>query len=192
MIKCNICARYMSKLGKPASARNTTSDILIYVLKTGKMSGMLYAAIQGIIEALSNDDLNLAFNLSACKSYIVSEINESDTTHAFQEDSEFNEKKFGNSLYGSLDDLNHQLAAKLNAIPAGAYIVTGSNKGLTFKSGMKEISGSHPVIQRIREEHQAILEEVNKHKFIPDEKNHQTAEGETGVLKRKIRWQENL
>lgn len=126
---------------------NTKSytSILNKALKKGIISNKLKEAILAILEAFKTKDLNLIYQLSACKSLTCGGMSDStDKVHAFREDHDHNVKILGRSMYSILDALNHDVAIKIHQIPASMMIV--SSKG--YVSEMKN-KGTHPIIKRI-------------------------------------------
>ena len=75
-----------------------TRNHLQLLLMNAVMSPMLKEAVSATIEALKNKDLKLAHQITACKSYVIGEINKKDTKHAFQEDEAANKRTLGDSL----------------------------------------------------------------------------------------------
>ena len=121
------------------------------ILKKAVISPMLRKAIEAIIKALTDKNFVLAYKLSACKSYIISEINPKDKIYAFQEDDDKNEKIFTRPVYSILDGIHHDIAFAIDAIPSGMMIVgRGEVKEMKIKSGL------HPVLKRIKFENNAI------------------------------------
>ena len=128
----------------------TTQTQLQRILTTAVMSPMLKKAVSATIEALKNKDLKLAHQITACKSYVVGEIDTKDTEHAFQEDEAANKKALGDSLYSILDGVHFEIAMAADEMPSG--IVALSTRGAT---SMRH-KGTHPVVQRIIDEDRAI------------------------------------
>jgi hypothetical protein len=121
-------------------------SILNKALKMATITPKLREAIIAILKALEDKDLNLIYQLSACKGLICGKMSVATTrTHAFREDDEHNEKVLGNSLYGILDALNHDVAIKIHQIPAGMMVVDSRSRTI---SEMKN-KGTHPIIKRI-------------------------------------------
>ena len=126
-------------------------------LNKGIITPKLKEAIIAILKAFEDKDLNLIYQLSACKSLICGEMTDApDKIHAFREDHEHNEKVLGNSLYDILDALNHDVAFKIHQIPAGMMLVDSRSRTV---SEMKN-KGTHPIIKRI------LLEKRNMAKGI--------------------------
>lgn len=126
------------------------------ILERGVMSPMLKEAVSSAIKALENNDLELAYQITACKSLIVGDIDPKITRNAFQEDGEANEKTFGSCLYSILDGIHFELAVLSEELPSGITLLS--------KTGRVEMvhEGEHPVIKRILQEHENIKREVEE------------------------------
>jgi hypothetical protein len=120
---------------------------LIKVLKSGTMSPMLTRAVLEAIRALKAGDLDLAYQITACKSHICGNLGQNHRTYAFREDHAANEKKLGDSLYGILDGIHFQLAMMLHKIPSGMMVVSSSPQGGAVEE-MRHV-GEHPIVKRI-------------------------------------------
>lgn len=131
------------------------------------MSPLLRTALEDSLEALKAGNLNLAYQLSACKSFIVGVIDPEDSKNAFQEDQDANEKLLRDSIYHLVDVIHHELAWKLDQLPSGAALM--SSQGMTTMHP----SGAHHVIIRMNDERAAIME-----KLYPKPST-----------KRKVKWQ---
>jgi hypothetical protein len=115
-------------------------------LKLATITQKLREAIIAILKAFEDKDLNLIYQLSACKGLICGEMSASvDKINAFREDDKHNEKVLGNSLYSILDAINHDVAIQIHQIPSGMMIVDSRSK---IVSEMKN-KGTHPIIKRI-------------------------------------------
>ena len=121
------------------------------ILKKAVISPMLRKAVEAIIKAITDNNFALAYKLSACKSYITGEIDPDDKVNAFQEDDRKNEKLFKNNVYVILDSIHHDIAFDLDVVPSGMMIVGGGTVQV-----MEIKSGLHPVLKRIKFEHDAI------------------------------------
>lgn len=121
------------------------------ILEKGRMSPKLRAAINSIITALRNNDIELAYELSAVKSYISGVIDPKDKEHHFQEDYEYNRKVFGEDIYVFLDGLHHDLAWEVDKLPSGTMIMTAERKIEKGRSKRK-----HPIVAMMEEEHRKI------------------------------------
>ena len=129
--------------------------ILNKILERGVISPTLRKAIEAIIKALDENNLNLAYQLSVCKSYVAGRIDPEDKVHAFREDSKKNEKLFKRNVYCILDDIHHDIALAIHALPSGMMIV-GRGKVQEMKS-----KGTHPIIKRIKFENDALNKRFN-------------------------------
>lgn len=124
-------------------------------LKKGRMSKDLRYAVQELILALRENDLELAYELSAVKSLITGEIGFMGS--AFGEDMDYNKKVFGKDLYCYLDFLHYDLALAVDRMPSGAMILTTEG---AIKKGRPIVK--HPVIRTMEKEHRMIREEAEK------------------------------
>jgi hypothetical protein len=131
--------------------------VLKSILKKGVMSPMLKQAVEAIIIALNDKNLNLAYQLSVVKSFITGVLDPKDKVHAFQENCTANEKLFGegNDIYSLLDGIHFSLAMKVDKMPSGMMIMSGTPQGNVNVTEMKRI-GSHPIIKRIKAERKAV------------------------------------
>lgn len=126
------------------------------ILDKGTMSPMLQQALVAIAGALTKGDIDLAYQLSACKSFISGILNPKDKMHAFQEDDKTNEKTLGNGIYSILDGIHFQLAMEADRIPSGMLIMSAGDS-----IEMKR-QGTHPIIKRMTREHNAIVNRSHK------------------------------
>lgn len=133
--------------------------------KPVKLSPMLRHAITDILACLKRldtaktvkaqqSDFRLAYQLSACKSWLSGEIDPKDKVHAFQEDDPTSKKVLGDTLYCILDGLHHELAFKIGAMPSGMMAMCSNGQTSEMKP-----SGTHPVIQRMIEERKTLYKE---------------------------------
>jgi hypothetical protein len=129
--------------------------LLNKILEKGYISPTLRRAIEAIIKALNENDLNLAYQLSVCKSYVAGRIEPKNKTYAFQEDSKENEKLFKRNVYCILDSVHHDIALAIHALPSGMMIV-GRGEVQQMKS-----EGTHPIIKRIKFENAALDKRFN-------------------------------
>lgn len=98
--------------------------------KEATVNDDLKDAVRAIIGTLDAGEWNEVADLSAVKGYVVSTMRASERethSHHFREDGPKNQKLFGNSIYGTLDALNFQVAMALGQMPEG--LVTLSNSG---------------------------------------------------------------
>jgi len=98
--------------------------ILNKILDKGKMNDTLRNAIIEVKEALANNDLELAYEVSAVKSYIASSGKDLPSYYHFIEDWKSNEEALGSSIYSLLDSMHHDLAFALNKMPSGMMVVS--------------------------------------------------------------------
>ena len=129
------------------------------ILKHGIMSPLLKEAISETIKAINEKNLKLAYQISACKSYVVGKINPNDKRNAFQEDEEKNKELFERCIYSILDGVHHDIAFEIDSIPSGMVVfntVNGS-KVKEFKS-----IGEHPIVKRIKYEDKVTMLSMRK------------------------------
>lgn len=132
---------------------------LTRMLKKGTMSPMLHDALVAAIEALNNNDLKLAYQITACKSYIVGKIDPKDTRDSFQEDETANKRSLGDSIYSLLDGVHFEISMAAQELPSGM-----SHLSATGITAMKH-KGTHPIVQRIIHEDRVINEEANQRRI---------------------------
>jgi hypothetical protein len=109
------------------------------------MSINLSIAIDAIIKAIQDNDLDLVFELTTVKSLISGCLT---GDRPFSEDNKYNVKHLGKTIYEYLDNMNYDYAVKCSKIPAGVSVITGNE----ISSGGLTVRSEHPVIQRIQEE----------------------------------------
>jgi hypothetical protein len=136
------------------------------ILAKARISPMLQTAVEATIRALEAKDLALAYQLTACKSHITGSLEPQNKQYAFQEDQEFNKTQLKRSVYDLLDDIHHDIAWKLDAMPSGVVVV-GVFKGNVLRAQEMEPAGTHPVIKRIKFEHNRGRREAAK-RFTPN------------------------
>ena len=125
------------------------------ILKKARISHMLYQAIEDTILALQTDNLDLAYQLTVVKSFIIGRLEPQNKEHAFQEDPDYNETQFeGNSVYCILDAIHHDIAWKFEQLPSGMMVMSVGPKGAAIKE-MKP-AGTHPIVKRIKLEQNRI------------------------------------
>lgn len=120
------------------------------VLEVGKMTTSTRKAIQEIISALRRNDLELAYELTAVKSFLTGSM-EAPARYHFKEDAKYNQKVLGDDIYRILDRMHHDLAYEVDRIPSGMMVVTA--RGYTGKG--KPVR-SHPIIRMMERERKAI------------------------------------
>lgn len=116
----------------------------------------LKIAIKSTIKAIEENDLELAYQLTACKS-LISGWNCDKKICFFREDTEANRKKLGVSVYSKLDDIHHDLACIVGLLPSGMAMF--SSDGTVH--GMKSV-GTHPIVKRIAFEKDRIDSKYNR------------------------------
>ena len=131
--------------------KNWTPD-LEKILKKGIISPRLREAVEAMVQALKDKDLNLAYQLSACKSHITGIINPKNKTYAFQEDHNNNKKALTASVYEILDFFHHDMAWAINAMPSGMVMLSSNGR----MSEMKP-KGTHPIVRRVQFEHRQCM-----------------------------------
>lgn len=131
--------------------RNTTMTTLTKILKKGTMNQNLRDAVTATVEALDQKNIKLAYQLTACKSFICGVLNPKDKKHAFQEDSAANEKALGQDLYCILDGIHFDLAMRVNQMPSGMMSMSAGGRVTEMKH-----EGTHPIVQRMLDEHKAL------------------------------------
>jgi len=134
------------------------------ILAKARISHMLYQAVEDTIFALKTNNLDLAYQLTVVKSFIMGRLEPNDKNHAFQEDQEFNETLFkGQNVYCLLDAIHHDIAWKLSQLPSGMMILSRGPKGAVVEE-MKS-AGTHPIVKRI------ILERNRIHKHLANRRS---------------------
>jgi hypothetical protein len=123
------------------------------ILKKARISPLLRTAVKDTITALQINNLDQAYQLTACKSHITGRLDPENKQDAFQEDHVYNTtlNKDKASVYTILDVIHHDIAWKIDAMPSGMVAVSLGPKGPTTQE-MKP-AGTHPVIRRIKFEH---------------------------------------
>jgi hypothetical protein len=92
-----------------------------------KISPHLRRALTEAIDALKSGNVPLATEITSVKSFIAGDVVASGKDH-FTENTKYNEKVLGRSVYGLLDSLHHNLAFESNEIPSGVMIFNASGK----------------------------------------------------------------
>jgi hypothetical protein len=103
----------------------------------------LKEAIESTITAIKDGDLNLAYQISACKS-LISDLECERELYAFRENTDANKKKLGYSVYNKLDEVHHDLAWYVGSMPSGMIMVSADRTAHSMES-----VGTHPIVQRI-------------------------------------------
>jgi hypothetical protein len=145
-----------NKKSLPKMATTWKKD-LQNILNDGIISPKLRYAIEEIIKALNVLDWDLAYQLTAVKSFITGIINPKAKAYAFQEDHDANKKILGNSVYCILDGIHHDIAFAIDELPSGVMVLKGDGKISEHKA-----RGVHPIVRRIKYEHQMIEKSVKQ------------------------------
>ena len=125
------------------------------------MSPHLKTAVKETINAINKGKCDLAYELSAVKSYITGDINYEPKKNHFREDSDKNKKMLkGRDLYSLLDSIHHDIAFSQDKIPSGMMLFT--SEGKMHHKGKPVVS--HPIVKMMRAEQKQIYEEVKKRK----------------------------
>ena len=107
---------------------------------------------QAIKESVKAGDLDLAYQITACKSYIVGHLRKMPgRDDAFREAATANEKALGRDVYSILDGVHFSLAMKVGNIPSGMLVIGHTRDGRTMGEQMAHM-GEHPIVQRIKYE----------------------------------------
>ena len=124
------------------------------ILKKAKINANLKKAIEETIKALNKNDLDLAYELSAVKSFVSGDLK---AKGYFREDDNYNTVHLGKSVYFILDDIHHELAFKIGEfrIPSGMMILTSTGTYKKEKSKKK-----HPIITMMEKERARIYKEL--------------------------------
>lgn len=134
----------------------------------------LKRALREARDAMKAKDYQLAEEVTAVKSYVVGEIDPSDTRDHFQEDGEENRRLFGGeTVYDILDAMTHELSFYLmsqgrEVIPAGAVVIGRTESGRIRAQGRNdpgvsdrlEPEGSSVTLRLMQAEHDVIVEEA--------------------------------
>lgn len=123
------------------------------ILKKAKINANLKKAIEETIKALNKDDLELAYELSAVKSFVSGDLK---AKCYFREDDDYNNVHLGESVYSILDGIHHELAFKTGGIPSGMMILT--SRGIIHKK--EKAKKKHPVITMMEKERAKIYKEL--------------------------------
>jgi len=126
------------------------------IQQNAKISPDLKFAVSETIKALDRGDTRLAYELTSVKSYVSGVSGDPKENH-FREDTEYNEKKLGQSVYGILDGLHHELAMIVDEIPSGMVVITAEG----MSSGGR-VTRKHPTISLIQKENQVIQKRANR------------------------------
>jgi hypothetical protein len=138
--------------------------ILDRIISKAKISPELHGAVIELKDALRKKDIVRAYELSAVKSLICSDINIPSSKCHFRENSEYNMKILGaggRGVYGILDNIHFDLAMKAGKIPAGMMIF--SAEGIRQKGSSL---GKSRTLELIRREQARIKREAKLMKVI--------------------------
>jgi hypothetical protein len=126
------------------------------IIVKATISPRLREAARETIKALQTHNWNLAYQLTAVKSYVTGVLDPKDKVHAFQENHEANKKILGSSVYSIMDGIHHAIAFSIDALPSGAQVVS--------LNGIREMKskGTHPIVRRIKYEHRQIEKDAEK------------------------------
>ena len=114
------------------------------------MSDALTKAIIEVKDALAKNDIELAYEVSAVKSYIAGE--RAGSENHFTEETEYNRSVLGGEdIYCLIDSMHHDLAFSIGKMPSGMMIISAD--GWRDKGQPKRTS---PTLNLMMEEHQEI------------------------------------
>lgn len=130
-------------------SNKTLMTDLTKILKIGTMSPMLREAVSETLKAVKAGDLDLAYQITVCKSHICGKLDHQPRKYAFREDHVANEKALGNSIYCILDGIHFQLAMRLDQMPSGMMVLSGTPRGMGIVKEEMKSSGTHPIVKRI-------------------------------------------
>ena len=120
------------------------------------MKNNLKKAVEETVKALNKGDIELAYELTAVKSFVSGEIN---PTHNFTEDADYNYSILGKrDVYSILDYIHHELAHMAGKMPSGMMAFTSS--GETYQKGKPK--KKHPIIVMMEKERAKIYKDVWK------------------------------
>jgi hypothetical protein len=141
------------------SFRNDDVRMLTNVLKKGKMSPDLRKAVEAIITAFKNGNLDLATELTAVKS-LISGISSKDPSYPFNEDSNYNQKVLGEDIYSILGKMHFDLSLRSGKMPSGFTVLESRGIGNTPEVIERERSNiEHPTITKINAELERLRRE---------------------------------
>lgn len=135
--------------------KKNTIKTLSKILILGEISDTLREAISETVTAIRNDDMDLAYQLTACKSLIVGKLTYKPAINKFRENESDNETKLGESVYSLLGSIHFDTSFHANRMPAGMMVVGVDNNGKCVHSEM-ESKGIHPIVKRIIHEKKVI------------------------------------
>jgi len=144
------------------------------ILRKARISPNLCIAIDSTIKALEAKDLDLAYQITACKSLIIGSLEPKNKQYAFQEDHAYNKARLKDSVYGLLDGIHHDIAWQINKMPSGQVMALSNGKICEMTP-----TGIHPVVKRIKLEKNRIHREV---------RNPKPKQDFTATPTRKVNW----
>lgn len=144
------------------STKKAIKEIKEWLAK-GRMSPMLRLALEDTMGALKKGDLQLAYQLTACKSFIVGTMrNRRENGHNFfRESMRLNTKALGYDLYYLLDGMHHDLAFAIGALPSGMCVLSKNPQGGITQHHMAH-TGTHPVIACMKMEQKETEEQYRQ------------------------------
>ena len=120
------------------------------ILRKAVITPNLRNAVEEIIKAIESKNIELAYQLSACKSLIASYI-PPQSFYTFGEEADSNRKELdGYSVYEMLDSIHHDMAWSTSSMPSGMIQVSGA--GITEF----EAKGEHPIVRQIKYEKECV------------------------------------
>ncbi len=128
------------------------------ILKKGKISEPLNEAVVSIIEAIKQNNVLLATDLSSVKSLVSGSMNPKHDHYPYKEDNDYNEKHIGNSVYSILDGIHFAYSVKSDKLPSGMTIF--SSGGITHGGKITELE--HPVVKKINAEFKRTWEKTQE------------------------------
>ena len=135
-------------------------EILNKILAKAKISPDLRDAVIELKNAIKSGNKNMAYELSAVKSFIGGDLRKPSTYH-FREDSDYNEKVLGSSVYSLLDSVHFHIAMETQKLPAGMMVFSA---GGIRQKGMPK--GKSKTLELIRKEHERAVRETKMKKVI--------------------------
>lgn len=135
-------------------------DVLPEILEKAVISEPLRFAVEEMVRALMNEDLNLAYQLSSVKSLICGAMKEGDEKSHFRENHKHNEHLLGRSVYSLLDTLHFEISMSEGKIPSGMSIMSVDSNGVSHVQSKPMSVENHPTLERMRYERKMIREEA--------------------------------
>ncbi len=122
--------------------------VLNKIINKGKMSSNLHEVVESLIDSIKKDNVTLVSELASVKSLISGKLKEKCRDYPFNEDSSYNEKVLGNSVYYLLDGINFEFSVKSDRLPSGMTVWSANT--ITQQSHT-DIS-NHIVVKKINKE----------------------------------------